>query len=270
MTEFSSIVSAQEIVHSDDDVSVVLRKGTGDTLVILFPSVAPDRLDHAVIPERAIARYGGGGAYHVLAIYDPKWDWFSRAGVKAKIGNLIDGVRDRLSPRKIVATGGSGGGTMALDLCRYQSVDAVLALNPQIDMGDAMTAFDRRGKKWRGFLHSDGELPDVSAAFSSDVDVVIFHGLRGPDAAHAALCPLGNRVQHYLFPDLAHSLGARLSQDAELENILAALTQGDLNEIDVIARKSGAIPRGDLGVRSPSDSPWNSYKPNKSPKQSRP
>ena len=250
----------QEVLHSEPDVMVTAFPGQTSELVVAFTSKHPDRLDDPDIAFRQIKLLRGEGPRHILRIDDLEWNWLGRPGLSETLAQIIRTYVKQHGLTKVVAYGGSGGGTKALDMCGFYDFWGVFAIAPQIDLGPAFKAFDRRWSTYLEWARPGYNLPRPAHGFDSDAHIALFHGIRGHDAAHAALCPSRAGVYHYLYPDQEHSIGSRINPNQRFFHVFESFFAGDFERMDHFAIESGAIRRGVLEYDMP-DPPWEEKPP---------
>lgn len=241
------------------EVKLSALAGHGDTAVLLLRSVAPNRRAKHSGHDELLEYVSAGGTRHVLSAQDVKWGWLSGPGAKAELVSGIEAYLRANNISRVVAYGNSSGATNLLDLCGDLPIDAVLAVSPQIDLQNAFRAFDRRQADWANWVVDHGCLPNAWRAFESDTHLTILHGLRGPDAAHAAVCPQVENLQHFLFPDLEHNLWKRIGAKRGMRSMIDAMCDLDFDLMRRIARDCGAVVRGEAPETSAKASEWESF-----------
>lgn len=254
------IPDPQELVRSPT-VRLAALPGQSDTAVILLRSFNPklfkgqDRDPKVAYP---LAEYvWAGGARHVLVVQDLQWGWLSAPGVKAQLVRGLKRYFDHNNISRVFAVGTSAGGAVLMDLCGDVKIDALLAISPQTDLNAAYRAFDRRQLDWQEWVEENAELPNPWRAFESETHLTILHGLRGPDGAHAAICPQSPKLQHFLFPDMDHNLKDRIGgANRGMRRMVDHLCAMDFDGMKQLALEKGAFLRGQVPTRSNLASEW--------------
>ena len=248
---------------SDDDLIAAYQPGTNNVLAVCFLSYTRrTKLEDVRARRVRQSRIVGGGKNNVLYLTDLTWTCCARVDIREQVIGFVRQAAERCAAKKVVAYGYSGGATSALLLNADLRFDAVLAVSPQIDLREAHGAFDDQWRSWQGQFPADFKFPGMGASFSAGGNIAVLHGLRGTDAAQAALVPAGPNIHQYLFPDLSHSLGPRLRPGGLLVRIFKALAAGNIEKLDEAVLKAGGLRRGNLDYTA-SDYDWSLGSPTK-------
>ncbi|TCL01615.1 hypothetical protein BXY66_2930 [Shimia isoporae] len=255
MKDTTAHIQRERVLLKSGDVEVRLYPGTGPDTVVSFFAQNPK--SDAALPNREsfVNAASNNGTRSVITILDLQWTWLSAQGVRASIVEAIEEAFEDLPRGLWVGVGNSSGASILLSMCGDLKLDAAFAIAPQIDLGPVFEAFDPRQSDWRGWLPENADVPNPLEAFSTDTQLVILHGLRGPDSAHAALCPQTERCAHFLFPDLEHNLASRMQPRGLKQRILNRLFENDMGAVHRIIVASGAIRRGET-VFMPPENGW--------------
>jgi hypothetical protein len=257
MDGVSAFPNPKELVNSPT-VSLAALPGQSNTAVILLRSYNPKVHTNAKVSYPLTEYVWAEGKRHVLVVQDLLWGWLSAPGAKSL---LLEGIKSYLSSNnisRVFAVGNSAGGSILMDLCGDLKIDAMLAISPQIDLGAAYRAFDRRQSDWNEWVEEGTELPNPWRAFESETHLTILHGLRGPDGAHAAICPQSKRLQHFLFPDMEHNLKDRIGgANQGMRRMVDHLCAMDFDGMKRIALEKGAFLRGHEPSKSAATLEWD-------------
>lgn len=235
----------------DDDLIAAFQLGTNNVLAVCFLSFGAEVEPQAVRARRVRqSSIVGGGVNNVLYLTDLSWTWFARQDIRKRAVEFIARARLECQAEKTVAFGNSAGGSGAILLNEDVHFDTVLATSAQMDLRLAFRAFDKRWKKWMPPQMRKFDFPDFSRGFAAGGTFTLLHGLRGPDAGHAALTPHAANIHHFLFPDLGHDMRARFQSNGLLGRIFESLTIGEMAQTEAMITESGGLRRGNLGYEA--------------------
>ncbi len=240
-----------KILLKDDNLVLAAVAGTSKRLVVVVASYdLPDKVI-APRPMRYYDLVSQGGRNSVLCATDVKWDWMSTPGVLTDLTQRIRRYAQEIGATEIYGYGNSGGARNIIQLNEYIDFDGVFAIAPQIDAGAALRAFDNSWSAWEQNIPKERNIPTITAGLKAGRNIVILHGLRGADAAHAAMTPYLPNVRHYLFPDVGHTLSKPLRKIGSLLGMVDAFLDGRMDDLHAQLTTAGAIPRGVLEYTPP-------------------
>ncbi|MFY0659478.1 MAG: hypothetical protein JXR15_03225 [Shimia sp.] len=259
MDGVSALPNPIELVETSA-VRLAALPGRSDTAVILLRSFNPKVHTNPKVSYPLAEYVWADGQRHVLVVQDLLWGWLSAPGAKSLLLEGIKAYFESNNISRVFAVGNSAGGSILMDLCGDVKIDALLAISPQIDLGPAYRAFDRRQSDWSDWLDDTAQLPNPWRAFESDTHLTVLHGLRGADAAHAAICPTTPRLQHLLFPDMEHDLRQRIGgAKPSMRQMVDHLCNMNFDAMQRIALENGAFLRGQAPSMSPKASGWGRH-----------
>jgi dienelactone hydrolase len=214
--------------------------GDSGTLVLAFSSIGHDPPRRPAPEFLATATRNGNAA---LFITDRDRSWANTPDFTTALSSAVATMRARGPVDRILAMGVSMGGFAALVAATFLPVTATLTFGAQFSIASALMPQETR---WRDWTARIDRLHWPSAPLAPGTRHHLFHALT--DDRHQALAfPEGPLIDHYLFPDLAHSdLAAHLRGRGVLAGLVDGALTGDRRRMARIAASAGGRRRARL------------------------
>jgi hypothetical protein len=150
---------APQELWADDDLIAVFQPGRGNALVVCFPTSGTfDQANRPLAPPPN-SIFDDERENSVLYVRDYSWGWLAKPGQFDRAVEFIERAAERSKASNIVAFGASAGGTSALLIHARFRFDGLLAISPQLDLGNLFRAFDPRHRKWLQYVPDNLEIP---------------------------------------------------------------------------------------------------------------
>jgi pimeloyl-ACP methyl ester carboxylesterase len=183
-----------------------------------------------------------------LYLVDRAFSFYSIAGMADRIERLVRDEMSELGAETTVTYGNSLGGFGAIAFATRFPVSVAYAQGPRYSPLHAIVPDRRR------YPYDTGELTQfpfrtLDEGLAAAGQVVLVHGLNGPDRVHARRIPRRPNVDHFVMPRVDHNVGSVLKEAGRLDEVLAGLFRGDVEAMRRALRSAGAIPARSLRGR---------------------
>lgn len=235
-----------EIVLDDPQLRLRYQPGRSNRLILVFSSFATKKRWFGVSDTAFSGSASGKGRHHVLFVVDKPGSYGLAPGMMQKIHKAALQICGRSGLNRIDILSSSMGAYSAFLFTQICDVNTVIAFAPPVFIDSRCRVFDNRADAWLYNVPQGQALPSLLDMLDAPECIYMAHGLRCPDAAHAAMVPAANHLRHYLFPASGHTVSKFLKAEDQLDAFVSAAFADDLTAADAAANQCLGFRKGQV------------------------
>lgn len=179
-----------------------------------------------------------------LFICDHETKFYSSPGLADRIAEMVRAEMQRTGSDSTITLGFSRGGFGAIAFAERFPVQLAIALAPRWSPDPDIVPDPRLNDSYRPFPFST-----LAAGLSAIPQVLVIHGMFGPDRRHLRSFPSRPGLEHWVLPQADHFVPAEMKRLGLFGPVLKAGLSGNLAQAADLLRTAGALPARSLAAR---------------------